>query len=225
MKMPRALLLDLDGTLIDSAPDIAHALNATLAELGREAVPAADVRSMIGNGIAALVDSALEATGGIPEPPLKDRALAEMTRRYGADPVARTLLLPGAQALLSTCRRFDIATACVTNKPVRMARAILAHFGLLGDLALVVGGDEGFARKPAPDGLLAAAAFLGVPSYAAWMVGDSTMDIRAARAAGMRMIAVRSDYGAVPVSPADVEIFVESLDEVVAMLCRGQPVW
>jgi phosphoglycolate phosphatase len=223
MRTPRALLLDLDGTLIDSAPDIADALNATLARFGREALPTARVRSMIGNGIAALVGTALEATGGLPEPPLQDLALAEMTRRYGADPVARTLLLPGAGALLSTCRHLDVAVACVTNKPVRMARAILAHFGLLGDVALVIGGDEGLARKPAPDGLLAAAAFLGVSRRAAWKVGDSMMDVQAARAAGMRVIAVKSDYGAVPVSPADVDVFVDSLDDLVAMLCDGAP--
>lgn len=218
MGMPAALLLDLDGTLIDSAPDIAVALNATLTELGREPLSQARVRAMIGHGIAALVRAALDASDGLPPAPALDHAVAQMTRRYCMAPVRNTTLLPGVRTLLSTCRRLGIAVACVTNKPVGVACAILKHFEVLEHFAIVIGGDGDTARKPAPDGLLAATIYLGVPVGEAWMVGDGLTDAFAAHAAGTRMIGVRSDYGEEPLTPADVDVEVTCLDELTEIL-------
>lgn len=221
--MPGALLLDLDGTLIDSAPDIADALNATLADLGREPLPQDRIRTMIGHGIAALVRSALDASGGVPSGQYLDHAVAQMTHRYCMAPVRHTTLLPGVRGLLSTCHPLGIAIACVTNKPVGVACAILKHFAVLEHFTIVVGGDGKTARKPAPDGLLAATAYLGIAVSQAWMVGDGMTDALAARAAGASMIGVRGDYGEVPLTPADVDVYVDRLDELTEMLLAMQP--
>lgn len=218
MRLPSALLLDLDGTLIDSAPDIADALNATLADLARAPLPQTRIRAMIGHGIAALVRSALDASGGLPPAQCLDDAVAQMMHRYCTAPVRHTALLPGVRALLSTCRRLGIAVACVTNKPVGVACAILKYFEVLEHFAIVVGGDGETARKPAPDGLLAATTYLGVPVTEAWMVGDGMTDAIAARAAGARMIGVRSDYGNVSLTPADVDVHLGGLDELTEIL-------
>lgn len=220
---PRAVLLDLDGTLVDSAPDIAAALNLTLAGLDREALSEARVRRMIGNGIGMLVRRALEATGGMPSPGMLAQTEAAMMRHYDAGLTVHTRLLPGAAALLASCAALGIPVACVTNKPTAMARAILDHFGVLDSFSLVIGGDGEAARKPAPDGLLAALAAMGVDRAEAWMVGDGQPDARAARAAGVRMIAVRSDYGDEPLAFDAAAQWLDDLHQLVGLLRETVP--
>lgn len=220
---PRALLLDLDGTLVDSAPDIAAALNLTLSALGRDTLPEARVRTMIGNGIGMLVRRALEATGGLPGIDELADVHDEMMRHYGAGLVVHTHLLSGAAELLATCAALGVVTACVTNKPGAMARMILRDLGVLDQFALVIGGDGETARKPAPDGLLVALAALGVDRAEAWMVGDGVPDAAAARAAGVRMVGVRSDYGEVPLAPDAAAQWLDDLHELATILRKAAP--
>lgn len=217
---PRAILLDLDGTLIDSAPDLAQALNAVLAARGLPPLDVSDVRSRVGHGIGRLVGSGFEAVGA----PIEGEALAEaqdeMMARYAANLTDRTELIAGAEALIAACGLRGIALACVTNKPAAMACMILRHFGIVHRLSLVLGGDGPLPRKPAPDPLVAALAYLGVPPGEAWMVGDGMPDMQAARAAGIPAVAVRSDYGSERPDARHADVLLCDLHEVVCLLDR-----
>lgn len=195
VRSPRGLLFDLDGTLIDAAPDIAAALAEVLTTLGREPIAEPVVRRMVGHGIARLVADALAATGGALDGAALDHAVALMADAYAARLTDRTVALPGAAALLADCAARGIALACVTNKPGAMAETILRHLGLMPPITLVIGGDSRMPRKPAPEPLLAAVAALGLHPQDVWMVGDGLPDMAAATAAGIVRIAVPSDYG------------------------------
>jgi len=191
---PAAVLFDLDGTLIDSVPDIARALNRTLAPLG--CAPAAEgaVRGWVGQGSRRLLRDALAASGRELEEPALDALLADYVARYHADCTAATRLMPGAVELLDALAQAGIPVACVTNKPGAITRRVLDHFGLFARFARVLGGDSGAGLKPAPGALLRIAGELGVPPRATLMVGDSRHDVEAARAAGMPVVCVEHGY-------------------------------
>lgn len=218
LPIPRALLLDLDGTLIDSAPDLALALNAVLAARGLPSLDVPAVRARVGHGIGRLVGSGFEAVGA----PLEGDALAEaqdeMMALYSANLTGRTELIAGTEALIGACKLRGIALACVTNKPTAMACTILRHFGIVHRLSLVLGGDGPLPRKPAPDALLAATAYLGVSPGETWMVGDGMPDMEAARAAGIPSVAVHSDYGSERPDERHADVLAGDLHEVVQLL-------
>ncbi len=218
VRLPRALLLDLDGTLIDSAPDIAAALGEVLATRGIDPIPVAHVRRLIGHGIGSLVREAFALSGAPVADEVLPDAQQEMAKRYAAQLVARTVLLPGAADLIARCSRAGIRLACVTNKPRQMAESILGHFRLAPPIAVIIGGDMGIARKPAPEPLLVALDRLGVARGEAWMVGDGIPDHRAARAAGIPSIAVASDYGEPFDGAAEATISLGTLGEVIDLL-------
>lgn len=218
LAVPRALLLDLDGTLIDSAPDIAAALDRVLAARNLGAMPLAQVRRLIGHGIGRLVADAFMLSGTPLAGDALEAAQQEMAARYAAQLVARTVLMPGAADLVAFCAQAGIAMACVTNKPGQMAQDILRHFGVSPPISVIVGGDMGMGRKPSPQPLLAALARIGVPSEAAWMVGDGLPDHRAARAAQIPSVAVASGYGEPYDAAEEATIAVDSLDQLVELL-------
>ena len=209
---PKALLFDLDGTLIDSAPDIAAAVNRLLATQGLEALSVDSVRGMIGNGVRKLVERAFAAR----ERQLDDAGLEAMYQSmmdiYGQHLVNETVVLKGALEVVRASRKSGIRVAVVTNKPEGFSRTILAHYGFAADVDAVVGGDTGPERKPAPDMLLHALNLLNVTVADAVMVGDSPADIGAAKAAGMASVAVRGGYTTVPVEDLGANHVIDTLD-------------
>lgn len=194
-RLPRGLLFDLDGTLIDAAPDIAGALGEVLLAHGRAPLEVAVVRRMVGHGIARLVEQAMAQTGEALADAALDHAVDQMNAAYRARLTQETVALPGAGALLAECAARGLRLACVTNKPGAMARTILQHLGLSPPITLVIGGDSGLPRKPSPEPLLAALGDLALARGDVWMVGDGLPDMQAATAAGMARVAICSDYG------------------------------
>lgn len=178
----RGVVFDLDGTLVDSAPDLWRHTNAVLAERGRTPLDLATVTSFVGEGAAVLLARAFAATGA----PLDDGALREVaaryTARYAAEPVVDSRILPGAADALDRVR---VPVAVCTNKPEGVARAVLAALGLADRFSVVVGGDTLAVRKPDPAVLRAAADGLRVPVEAVALVGDSEVDAATADAAGV----------------------------------------
>lgn len=208
---PTAILFDLDGTLVDSAPDLATASNLLLAEHGHAALSLSEIRGMIGNGVAKLVERAFAARGH----PLKPSTLVERTDEmmviYNQCLTDQSQLMAGAHEALLSCKSKGILAGIVTNKPEAATRKIIANFELTDLVNVVVGGDTCPTRKPNPEMLFFAMQSLGVDIDKTLMVGDSPADINAANAAGMRSIAVRGGYTTIPADSLGANSVIESL--------------
>ena len=206
--MLKAVLFDLDGTLVDSAPDIAGALNDLLAEEGRSTYSLAAIKRMVGDGVHRLVEKAFGETGRTDQ--LAERFLDLYTPR------STRLTVPGAGAFaaLDALRDAGVRLAVCTNKPDEAARVVLAELGLLPYFPVVIGGSSGLPRKPDPATLLEAARRLGAAPEETLMVGDSVPDVAAARAAGMRVLVVNSGYGTVPADKLGADGVLSSLGEI-----------
>lgn len=191
----RAVAFDLDGTLIDSAPDIAHALNEALHEAGLARVDLAQVHAWIGDGPDVLITRALQALGQPATPALQQSLRQHFDRVTLQQPLAHGALFDGVAALLQQLRA-QRPLVVVTNKPSRLARAVLDAAGVLSHFAAVHGADTAAWRKPAPVLLQRAAAELGLPASALLMVGDSAADLGAAAAAGAPAALATWGYGA-----------------------------
>jgi phosphoglycolate phosphatase len=195
---PAALLLDLDGTLVDSAPDLAAAVDATLVELGLAPAGEAQVRMWIGNGAAVLVRRALAAALGVPEATVQqslcEAALEAFFVHYQRMCCQSSVLYPGVRRALNAFRQRGIALACVTNKPARFTNQLLAYLAIDELFGAIVSGDSLPVKKPDPAPLQMAADALGVALSACAMVGDSSTDIEAARNAGIPSIVVSYGY-------------------------------
>jgi len=191
-----AVAFDLDGTLVDSAPDIQHALNAALKKAGLERFDLDTVRGWIGDGPDVLIGQALAQLGqGAADGELRIRLRRWYDVASLAAPLSLGQVYPGIPALLIALRQ-RLPLAVVTNKPTPLARAVLEAAGLLPLLRRVFGADTAALRKPAPALLHAAARSLGVAPVRLAMVGDSTLDLQAAAAAGCPALLVGWGYGA-----------------------------
>ncbi|MBX3605216.1 MAG: HAD-IA family hydrolase [Piscinibacter sp.] len=196
----RAVAFDLDGTLIDSAPDIQHALNAALKKEGLPRFDLDQVRAWIGDGPDMLIARALAALGRAASDAEADRDLRVRLRRSFdvatlAAPLSLGTVYAGIEPLLEALRP-HLPMVVVTNKPTPLSRAVLEAAGLRPFVVAVHGGDEPAQRKPAPDLLLAAARSAGVQPNELLMVGDSALDLRAAQAAGCPAVLAAWGYGA-----------------------------
>lgn len=215
---PQMMLFDLDGTLIDSAPDIRAATNRLIAADGHAPLSLDEVRRMIGNGIRKLVERAFAARGVDLNETALDRAHARMMAIYGDHLTAETTLMPMAAEMLAAYHRAGVEIAVVTNKPEGFSRAILDALALSQYVGHVVGGDSCATRKPDPGMLLYAAGLGGVGVGRCLMVGDSPADINAAKAAGMVSIAVRGGYTNVPVDELGADAVIDSLGDLPATI-------
>lgn len=216
----RAILFDLDGTLIDSAPDLAQAMDAMLVELRRAEVGEEQVRYWVGNGAARLVKRALTGEWeGEPEKALFERALRLFFRYYGDNLVDRTVLYPGVREGLDALRRNGVTLGIVTNKPARFTMPILARLGIDHAFQVVVAGDTLDQKKPHPAPLLHAANGLDVSPAETVMVGDSMNDVRAAREAAMAIVCVPYGYNhGSDIFDARPDAVIDSLVELPALL-------
>ena len=217
-----ALLFDLDGTLVDSVPDIARAANLLLESEGFEPLGVDEVRAMIGHGIPKLVERVFIARGRSLDAEAHAAMTARMMGIYADNLTGLTVPLPGAMDVLEDSVRAGLKLAVVTNKPEAFSREILVHFGMDAHVAVVVGGDTCATRKPEPEMLLHAAAALGASAGDSVMVGDSSADVASARAAGMRVIVVRGGYTTVPAEELGADLVIDGLPDLLALL-DGQP--
>ena len=215
---PNATLLDLDGTLVDSAPDLANATNLLLAEYEHPPLSIDQIRDMIGNGVAKLVERAFRASGeAIDTSTLKMRT-DQMMAIYSQHLTDESFLLAGARDALLFCKDMGILTGVVTNKPEAAARQILVDFKIADLVQVVVGGDTCPTRKPNPEMLIYAMQALGLGPQSGLMVGDSPADINAAIACSMRSIAVRGGYTTVPVEELGADTILNSLNDLPSTL-------
>ncbi len=192
----QAIVFDLDGTLIDSAPGLRAAACAMLADLD---LPQPDLRTVIGfigRGAPTLVERALHWAGA--DPAAHPGALRSFLDHYDRDPLSGTTLYPGAQALLDRLAARGLKLGLCTNKPEAPARAILAALSL-GPFDAVLGGDSLPVRKPDPAPLLRVISDLGAKPSGTVYVGDSITDWQTAQAARVPYVHMRGGYQIEPI--------------------------
>ncbi|MEO5362232.1 MAG: phosphoglycolate phosphatase [Magnetococcus sp. DMHC-8] len=192
----QAVLFDLDGTLVDSAPDLCGAMNHVLTGRGHPPLALQQVRHLVGNGARTLL--ARGFWGEEAEPPADDpgfeAAVADFLDYYRDHLTDHSRPYPGVEAALHTLRQRGLALAVVTNKPAALALSMLERLQLREHFARVVGGDTLPQRKPAPEPLQHVLAHLGVAPRQAVMVGDSAVDVEAARATGCPVVLMSHGY-------------------------------
>ena len=181
------VIFDLDGTLIDSAKDLAISMNATRERFGLLAIDPFLIYSYVGSGAAVLVQRAMG--GNVPEERLAD-AVKFFLHYYRAHALEHTQLYPGVRELVVALSEAGHRLAILTNKPVRISFDIVAALGLADYFMRIYGGDSFPAKKPDPAGVRALMDEAGVSSAATLLVGDSSVDIRTARNAGVRSCGV-----------------------------------
>jgi len=213
-------MIDLDGTLADTIPDLAEAANRMLRELGRPGLEPGLVRTFVGKGIPKLVECALAGTlEGRVDSGLLARALPIYERCYAEVNGRHTVVFPGVREGLRKLRDMQLRLACVTNKAERFTRALLEQLELARCFEQVIAGDTLPQKKPDPQPLLHACRGFGIAPGDMLMIGDSAYDVEAARAAGCPVFCV--DYGyneGRDVRELDVDAIVASLNDATRLI-------
>ena len=220
MSAPKLIMLDLDGTLVDSVPDLYQALNRMMADLGREPVIEAEVRNWVGNGVQVLVARALAGAIKYPDDamdqPIYQKALDSFSGHYDQTNGHFAKLYPGVASSLKRWSEQGIELGVVTNKPIRFTLPLLERLGIAPFVSHVVGGDTLPVKKPDPGQLFYLMEQAGSAVAQALMIGDSKHDIHAARAAGVTVYAVSYGYNhGEPIQLSEPDKVFDSLDELV----------
>ncbi|MEM7570316.1 MAG: phosphoglycolate phosphatase [Pseudomonadota bacterium] len=195
-----AALFDLDGTLVDTAPDLAHALNQCLAEDGHAPFAVDDMRNLVGHGAAALLRRGYALREG---KPLSEERLTQLRRRflefYGRDICVHSKPFDGVEDVLDSLSEAGIMCGICTNKPHQMALSLIDALGWQTRFKAIVGGDYFDVKKPDPRHITGLLEVMNCPDAQSFFIGDSDADYDAAQAAGVPAMIVRFGYSAQPV--------------------------
>jgi phosphoglycolate phosphatase len=219
----KAVMVDLDGTMLDTADDLAAAANAMLRELG---IPERDperIKSFIGKGLVKLVKRCLtDNPEGEPDPALQERAMPVYERNYAEVLQHRTRPYPGVMEGLAALREAGFRMACITNKGERFTLPLLEATGLRQYFELVLCGDTLARRKPDPLPLFHACAHFGIEPAEMLLIGDSVNDVQAARAAGSSVFCVPYGYNeGGDVRELDCDAIVTTIFEAVRLIRKA----
>lgn len=216
----KAIFFDLDGTLVDSVPDLAVAVDRMMAGLDLPERGEDRVRQWVGNGTEMLIRRALaDDIRGNASEGLVERARPLFRAAYADHICVRSRLYPGVEEGLSRLHQAGFRLACVTNKPAHFANPLLEQIGIMELFDTVVGGECTPNKKPAPDALLLCAERLGVPIAQGLMVGDSVNDVGAARNAGCPVVCVPYGYNhGRDIREADPDLVIDRLDQLPPLL-------
>ena len=220
LRSPRMILIDVDGTLVDSVPDLAYCVDELMKALGRPIHGEAKVRNWVGNGVERLVRRALigQLDG---EPPEEDyaRAYPIFHELYTENTSKRSRLYPGIREGIDWLKSQGYLLGCVTNKAAQFTLPLLEDLGVRDDFGIVVSGDTLPVKKPDPAPLLHAARHFGVAASESLMVGDSVSDVKAARAAGFQIVCMSYGYNhGVDIRTANPDAVIDSLVELRDLL-------
>lgn len=213
-----AVVFDLDGTLVDTAPDLHAHLNEMLAHQGRPHLNLDEVRPMIGDGGRRLLQRGLEASGGMPEGFDLEALFIEFLQRYTAMPLRFGAIYEGVEDTLETFAQAGIKCGVCTNKPQAPADRLLAELGLDRHFPVVIGGDSLPVRKPHGGHIDTVLDRLGADPARAVMVGDSANDVLAAKASGVPCVLVSFGYTAIPARELGAARVIDHMSELAAVL-------
>jgi len=220
MLRPEMILIDVDGTLVDSVPDLAYCVDVLMERLGRPPHGEAAVRNWVGNGVERLVRRALVGQlDGEPPDADFDRAYPIFLDLYAENTSKRSVLYPGVREGLDWMAAAGYRLGCVTNKAAQFTIPLLTDLGVIDRFGIVVSGDTLPQKKPDPAPLLHAAAHFGVDPTQSLMVGDSVSDVKAARAAGFGIVCMSYGYNhGVDIRLARPDAVIDSMVELQGLL-------
>ena len=216
----RMILIDVDGTLVDSVPDLAFCVDETMKRIGRAPWGEGPVRDWVGNGVERLVKRALVGRlDGEPDAAAFDNALPIFMEIYAQNISKRSLLYPGVLRGLDELQAMGYILGCVTNKAARFTEPLLRDLGVIEYFKIVVSGDTTPKKKPDPLPLFYAAERLGVLPDESLMIGDSVNDVTAARQAGFQVVCVPYGYNhGQDIREAAPDAVIADLSELPALL-------
>lgn len=209
------VVFDLDGTLVDTGPDLTAALNHVLHRMGRQTVTEAAVRDMVGLGAAKLLERGLDATGG-GTPEMVQAGLADFLNFYGDNICVHSRPYAGVEQAMDHLETLGCRLAICTNKPERMSAALISSLGWDGRFAANLGGDSLPVRKPDPLHLTETIARAGGGRVA--FIGDSIVDVLTARAAAVPVITVAFGFADRPADELGGDVLIHHFDELVPAL-------
>ncbi len=220
LKNPEMILIDVDGTLVDSVPDLAYCVDEMMKRIGRPPHGEAKVRQWVGNGVERLVRRALVGQlEGEPDDELFAQAYPIFLDLYAENTSKRSRLYPGVREGLDFLKAAGYKLGCVTNKAARFTEPLLRDLGVYDDFAIVISGDTLPKKKPDPLPLLHAADFFGVQPGNALMIGDSISDVKAARAAGFQIVCMSYGYNhGQDIREANPDAVIDSMAELPTLL-------
>lgn len=220
IKKPSMVLIDVDGTLVDSVPDLAYCVDEMMKQLDMPVRGEDVVRHWVGNGVERLVRRALiNQLDGEPDEALFQKAIPIFEALYAENTSKRSCLYPGVKEALDFLKSTGVRIGCVTNKAAQFTLPILKDLGISGYFEMVICGDELPKKKPDPMPLLHVAEKLGVKPEQSLMLGDSMSDVKAARAAGFDIICMSYGYNhGEDIRDYNPDAVVDSMDEVKGLI-------
>ncbi len=221
----RAVIFDLDGTLVDTAPDLMLATNHVLSLLDRRPISMAEVRAFVGHGAKALIARGAQATGDVLDEKTLTYTHAEFLRYYEKNIVVNSAVFPGVTELLKACETEGFKMGVCTNKTEGLSVRLLDALDLAKYFGAIVGPDTINIAKPDPAPYFETLKRLNVASQNSILIGDSETDVLTARAAKVPIIAVTFGYTARPVSEYSPDYLVSHFDEIWDILKKHEPVW
>lgn len=213
-----ALIFDLDGTLVDTAPDLMAATNHTMKRAGRAEISEAQLRAFVGHGSMALIKLGLETSGPLPDEAELQRLQTDFLDYYGANIAAHSKVFDGVVPLLEKAKAAGLKMGVCTNKVERLSNKLLIEIGLADYFGAVVGGDTLSVMKPNVEPYLEVARRLGIDPAATLMFGDSETDIRTAQNVGVSVIAVSFGYTNAHVSTFAPTYVIDHYDEAWSLV-------
>jgi len=220
LKKPEMILIDVDGTLVDSVPDLAWCVDRMMEQLKLLVRGEGKVREWVGNGVERLVRRALVGQlEGEPDEALFQKAYPIFLDLYSENTSKRSSLYPGVKEGMAYLKQAGYKLGCVTNKAAQFTEPLLRDLGIYDDFAIVISGDTLEKKKPDPMPLLHAAKFFGTAPEDALMLGDSMSDVKAARAAGFQIICMTYGYNhGIDVREAEPDAVIDSMAQLSDIL-------
>jgi phosphoglycolate phosphatase len=220
LRKPKMILIDVDGTLVDSVPDLAYCVDEMMKQLGMPVHGDVKVREWVGNGVERLVRRALIGQlDGEPDDALFEQAYPIFLELYAENTSKRSHLYPGVREGLDYLKGAGYKLGCVTNKAAEFTEPLLKDLGVYDDFAIVVSGDTLPKKKPDPLPLLHAAEFFGCEPSEAMMLGDSVSDVKAARAAGFQIVCMTYGYNhGIDIRDAEPDAVIDTMTQLRGLL-------